>query len=161
MTLDGHGVAVIDPAQIRKLQMAGKRGRLARHAFHHVAVAADRVDAEIEYRRVRPVVARREPARRDRHADAALAERTSRGFDAGRVAVFRVARRHAVELAKILDVVEADGGSISDAAALDAAHAGEVQKGIEQHRGVAGGQDEAVAVRPQRIGRVITQESLP
>src|SRR5215469_9810305 len=110
--------------------MAGKRGRLARHAFHHVAVAADRVDVEIEYRRVRAVVARREPARRDRHADAVaatLAERTGRGFDAGGVTVFLVARRHAVELAKILDdVVEADGGAISDAAALDAAHAGKV-----------------------------------
>src|SRR5215831_902135 len=129
--------------------MAGKRGRLARHAFHHVAVTADRVDVEIEYRRVRAVVARREPARRDRHADAVaatLAERTGRGFDAGGVTVFRVARRHAVEPAKILDVVEADGGAISDAAALDAAHAGKVQKGIEQHRGMAGGQDEAVAV---------------
>ena len=164
MTFDGHGVVVVDPAQVRKPQMSGKRGRLARHAFHHVAIAADRVDIEIEYCGVRQVVARREPARRDRHPDAvaaALTERAGRGFHAGGAAVFRMAGRHAVELAKILDVIEVDRGVIGHAAAFDAAHAGEMQKGIEQHRGVAGGQDKAIAVRPQRIGRVIAQELLP
>jgi hypothetical protein len=34
MTFDGHRVAVVDPAQVRKLQMSSERGRLAGHAFH-------------------------------------------------------------------------------------------------------------------------------
>jgi len=73
---------------------------------------------------------RRKPARCDRPADtvaATLAERSGRGLDAGGMAVFRMTRGHAVELAEILDVVETDGGRVSDATVFDAAHPGEVQ----------------------------------
>ena len=140
MALDGDRVAVVDPAQIGEVEMAGERGRLAGDAFHEVAVAADRVNVEVEYRKMRPVVARAEPARGDRHADAvaaALAERPGRGFHPGGAAVFRVAGRHAVELAKVLDVVEAHRGGVGDAAAVASAHAGEVKQRIKQHRSVA------------------------
>ena len=40
----------------------------------------------------------------------------------------------------------------------DALDAGEVQERVEQHRAVAGGQHEAVAVGPARIGGVVFQE---
>src|SRR5215469_14648726 len=89
--------------------MPGERGRFARHAFHHVAVAADRINIEIEDRRVRPVVARREPTRCDRHADtitATLAERSGRGLDPGSMAVFRMASGDPVELAESVDRIE-------------------------------------------------------
>ena len=110
VAFDGHRVAVVNPAQIGEAEMAGKRRRLARHAFHQIAVAADRVNVEVEQCKARPVVARGEPARRDRHANAVagtLTERPGCGLDAGGVAVFRVPGRDAVELAEILDVVEA------------------------------------------------------
>src|SRR5580700_11098857 len=102
---------------------------------------------------------RAEETRRDRHADAvaaALAERSGRGLDAGGMAVFRMAWGDAVELPEILDVVEAHRRTIGDALPVDAAHLGEVQQRIEQHAGVAGRQYEAVAVGPERIGRVVT-----
>ena len=39
---DGHAVAVVEPAKITEHQVTGKRGRFARYALHHVAVAAYR-----------------------------------------------------------------------------------------------------------------------
>ena len=144
--------------------MTGQRRGFAGDALHQIAVAANRVDVVVEQRETRPVVMRAEQARRDRHADAvaaALAERPGRGLDAGGVAVFRMAGRDAVELAEILDVVEAHRRTIGDALPVDAPHLGQVQQRIEQHRGVAGRQHEAVAVGPQRIGRVVAQKLLP
>ena len=38
--LDRYAVAVVDPAQVPQHLVAGERGRFARHALHHVAVAA-------------------------------------------------------------------------------------------------------------------------
>ena len=144
--------------------MAGQRRRLAGDALHQIAVAANRVDVVIEQRETRPIVMRAEEPRRDRHADtvaAALAERPGGGLDAGGMAVFRMPGRDAVELAEIFDVIEAHCGKISDALPVDAPHLGQVQQRIEQHRGMAGRQHEAVAVGPQRIGRVVAQKLLP
>src|SRR6266566_2008420 len=144
--------------------MPGERRRLAGDAFHHVAIAADRINIEIEKGRIRPVVPRAEPARCDRHADAVaatLAEWTGRGLDAAGAAIFRVSRRDAVELAKILDVVEADRRIVGDAVAYDAAYPCQMKQAVKQHGGVACRQDKAVAVRPQRVGRVVTKELLP
>src|SRR5579863_8971143 len=131
--------------------MAGERGRLARHALHEIAVAADRINVEVEYREVFSIVTGAEPARGDRHADAVaatLAERPGRGLDAGGAAVFRMAGRCAVDLAEIPDVIETDGRYVGDARAVEATHAREMDQRVEQHRGVAGGQHEAIPVRP-------------
>ena len=164
MTLDGHRVAVIDPAQIAKAEMAGERRRLAGDALHQIAVAANRVDVIVKQRETRPVVMRAEEARCDRHADAvaaALAERSGGGLDAGGMAVFRVAGRDAVELAEILDVVETHRRAIGDALPVDAPHFGQVQQRIEEHTSMAGRQHKTVAVGPERIGRIVAQELLP
>ena len=40
MALDRDAVAVVDPAKVAEHLMAGERGRFARYALHHVAVAA-------------------------------------------------------------------------------------------------------------------------
>ena len=131
-------------------------------ALHQAAVAADRVDVEVEEL---GAVARRQPLRGDRHADRgrdALAERAGRRLDARGPAVLGVARRLRVELAEALDVVEADGGVADDlVVGVDRPHPGEVQQRVEQHRGVAGGEHEAVAAGPDRVGRVEAQEALP
>ncbi len=65
-----HAVTVVNPDQIRQLQMPGERGRFVRDAFHHIAVAAERIHAVIEQGRVRLVEVAFVPARRHRHADA-------------------------------------------------------------------------------------------
>src|SRR6185295_13673977 len=92
--------------------MSGERGRLAGHALHHAAVAAERVHVVVEERVARAVVARREPAPRDRHPDAgrdALTERARRRLDAGGPAVLGMPWALAVELAEVTDVVESHG----------------------------------------------------
>ena len=84
--------------------MAGKRGGLARHAFHHVAVAAEGVDIDSRKSEIRPVEVLRQPARGNRHADAvaaALAQRPGCRLDTRGQAVFRMAGASAAELAEI------------------------------------------------------------
>ena len=93
--------------------MAGERRRFAGDAFHHVAVAAERINVVVEQREVRPVEPRGQPSPGERHADAvaaALAQRPGRCLDARRLAVFRMAGRLAVDLAEALDVVEGERG---------------------------------------------------
>jgi hypothetical protein len=77
-------------------------------------------------------------------------------------AVFRMARRHAVDLTKVLDVVEADGRpALRTPLAVDRLDARQVQQAIEQHRRMAGRKHEPVAIEPGRILGVITQEAGP
>ena len=144
--IDRDVVVVVDPAQIRQREMPGERRRLAGDAFHHVAVAAERVDVEVEQGQVRSIEARGEPLAADRRSDAvaaALPERPGRGVDPGGVTEFRMARSAAAELPKVPDVVERHRG-----AAIGVLDLGKMQQRIEQHRGVAVRQHEAVAVGP-------------
>src|SRR5215472_1432867 len=99
--LDRHAIVVVDPAQIPQHLMTSKRGRLAGDAFHHVAIATEGEDVEIEHREVRPVETVTEPSARKRHADtvaAALPQRAGRGLDAGGQMIFRMPRTLAPEL---------------------------------------------------------------
>ena len=66
----------------------------------------------------------------------ALSEGAGGGLDAGCLAELRVAGGAAFERPEVLDGVEGD------------VVAGEVQPRVEEHRAVAGGEDEAVAVDP-------------
>ena len=78
----------------------------------------------------------------DRHADRhahAGAQRSRRGLDALRVAVFGMAGRQGAVLTKVLEVVERQ--TVAE----------EVQQGIEHGGAVPGGEDEAVAIRPLRV----------
>ena len=87
----------------------------------------------------------------ERHADGigeALAERAGGRLDAGGMAVFGVAGGLRAELAEILDLVD-----------RHVLVAGEIEQRIEQHRAVAGRQDEAVAVGPVRVLRIEFQEA--
>ena len=113
---------------------------------------ADDVRPVVDDRAVRPVELVGEPALRDGHPDRvreALAERSGRRLDAGRQAVLGVARGDAAPLAERLEVLERD------------AVAGQVEERVEQHAGVAGGQDEPVAIGPVRVGRGVAQEPRP
>ena len=48
LAFDGDVIVVVDPAQIVEGEMAGQRRRLRADAFHHVAVAANRIDVVVE-----------------------------------------------------------------------------------------------------------------
>ena len=111
VAFNGDVVVVVNPAEIGELQVSRQRRRFAADAFHHAAVARQRVDVEVDHLEARPVEMLRHPARCQRHSDAgrhALPQRTRGGFDAGRPAVLRMPGALAVELPEILDVVQRD-----------------------------------------------------
>src|SRR5262249_35419517 len=129
------------------------------------AIAAYSVNVVVEKIEAGPVVAVGQPFARDRHADAggnALPQRTCGGLDPRYPVIFRMPWRLAVELAKAADVVERDR-RLAEALILGVHGPGtrQVQDRPQQHRGVAIGQDEAVAIGPDRILRIEAQDAVP
>ncbi len=165
VALDGHRIVVVDPAEVGELQVAGHGSRLAGHALHQVAVAAQGVDIEVEEVGVRPIVARRQRALRHGHADTvsrSLAERSGGDLHPGGVAIFRVARAAAAEFAESLDVLQADGGLLLDRPVLaEAPHASKMEQGVEQHARMPGRKDEAIAIGPRGLVRVVDEKAIP
>ena len=144
--VDRDVVVVVDVDEPTEAEVAGDRGGLLGDALHHVAVGADRVDPRVDDLVMRPVVAVGEEALRDRHPDAvreALAERPGRRLDAGGVAPLGVAGRPRAPLPELLQVVERE------------VVAREMERRVLEDARVTGGEDEAVAARPVRIGRVV------
>ena len=95
-----------------------------RDAFHQAAVADENVGPVVDDRVAGTVELRREQPLGERHADRvgeSLAERPGRRFDAGRDADFRMARRHRVQLAEALELVDRQRVARSGAAARTAA----------------------------------------
>ncbi len=163
--LDGDRIAVVDPAQVAELLVAGDRGGFGGDAFHQVAVAAEDIDIVVEQFGVRLVEVRAQPAAGNGHADgiaAALAERPCGGLNARGDAVFRMARRLGIELAEGFDVVETDRRLAGRfAVGVDLLDARDVQQAVEQHRSVAAGQDEAVAIGPVGAVGIVAQKARP
>ncbi len=134
-----------EPAE---LEMAGERDRLVADALHQAAVARHAIGEVVDD--VVAVAAIEQPLG-ERHADGiaeTLAERPGGRLDAGRMAIFRVARRARAELAEVLELLE-----------LHLGIAGEIEQRVEQHRAVAGRQHEAVAVGPIGVRGVELQEA--
>ena len=141
--VDGDVVVVPEQHQLVELEVTGERDGLMADAFHQAAVAAEHIGevvlqiaAELFF----------QLALGNRHADGignTLAERAGGGFDAGGMAVFRMAGRLGAELAELLDVL--DGHILV---------ARQIEQRVEQHRAVAGRQDETIAVCPERRLRI-------
>ena len=165
VAFDRDRVVVVDPTQVRQLEMAGERGGFVGDPLHHVAVAAKREDVVVEQLETRPIEMRGQPALGDRHAHAVgnpLPQRTGCRFDAASFIVLRMTRRAAVKLPEFLDLLQCHGqfaGRLTVGAQL--LHAGQVQHGIEQHRRMPARQHEPVAVRPGGIVRVELQQLVP
>ena len=84
--------------------MTGERRGFAADPFHHVAIAAQRVNIEIKQLESGVVKVTTEPFRCDRHTNAvahALAQRPGGGLDASGQAELGMAGRFAIELAEI------------------------------------------------------------
>ncbi len=165
VAFDADGVVVVDPAEVVQAQVAGHGRRLAGDTFHHVAVAAKDVDVIVEQGHAWLVEPCGQPLLCQRHADAVattLPKGTGSSLDSGGHAVFGVTWRLGVQLAELLDVVEADRFLAGGGAVLvDFLHARQVQQRVEQHGGMADRQHEAVTVRPVRVLRVIAEEAAP
>ena len=148
--VDGGVVVVEQHGQLGQLEATGDRGGLVADAFHQAAVAGDHPGAVVD-----KVVteARSQVAFGHGHADGggdALAQRTGGGFNAGGVAVLRVAGGVGAPLTEVADLVHRHG-----------LEAGQVQQRVEQHRAVARREHEAVAVGPVGAVGVVLQEFGP
>ena len=123
--------------------MTRQRRRLVAHALRQTAIAGDHEGVVV---RERGTEAGAQVLLRQRHADGvrdALAQGTRGDLDAGGVSVLGVAGSRGSPLPEGAEVVELE------------TEPGQVQRRVEQHRRVAGGKDEAVAVGPRGIGGVV------
>ena len=147
--VDRDAVVVVEVDELGEAVLARERGGLVRDSLHQVAVGADAIDAVVDDLRVRPVVALGEEALRHREAHAvreALAERPCGRLDARGEEVLGVPRGDRLPLAEALQLLERQ------------VVAGEVERGVLEDAGVAGGEDEAVAVLPVRVGRAVPHD---
>src|SRR5215213_1060140 len=86
------------------------------------------------------------------HTDAVrepLAERAGCDLDTGRKSVFRMAGSFRTPLTEVFKFVERQ------------VVAGQMEKGVDQHRAVTCGEQKAVAVFPLRVPWVVTQKTCP
>src|ERR1017187_4409071 len=94
-TVERDLVVVVQPDQLAQLEVTGQRGGLVGDAFHHVAVADQRIGSVVDDGVSWPVVAAGQKTFCHGHADGigrALPERSSGGFDARRAQRLGVAR---------------------------------------------------------------------
>ncbi|MNZ56762.1 hypothetical protein D3C78_747150 [compost metagenome] len=146
--VDGDAVVVVEGDQLAQAQGAGQGTDFVGDAFHHAAIAEEHVGVVVDDVVAITVELRSQGLFGDGEADGvgeALTQRAGGGFHAGGVAVFRVARGAAAQLAEVLQVLDAE------------VVAGQVQQRVVQHRAVAVGQHEAVAVGPLGVVRVVLQ----
>ena len=145
--------------------MSGKGSGFASNPFHQIPVRTHRVNIEVEDFEFRAIEVGRQPLAGDGHSDAvahALAQRAGRGLNSGSDMRFGVPRRQASQLAEALDIFHRNRDFLQNLALLvDPTHLGKVKHGVEQHRGVAVGKDEAVAIQPSGIRGIVAEEFLP
>ena len=150
--LDGDLVVVVEDDELAEAEVAGEGGGLGGDALHEVTVGGDDVGVVVDDRVAGAVVAGGEPLLGDGEADGvgeALAEGAGGDLHAGGQAALRVAGGDAAPLAEALDLVKGE------------VVAGEMEEAVEEHGGVAGGEDEAVAVVPVGVRGVVLEEAVP
>src|ERR1700756_2196391 len=111
VSFDGDVIVIINPAEVSQFQVPGQRCGFARHPFHHVAISAHGINAEVEHLELWPIEMRFHPAFRNGHAYTVghtLSERSGGGFNPRRQPVFRMSGRLAPELAETLDILQRD-----------------------------------------------------
>ena len=144
--------------------MARQGGCLAGDTFHQVAIAAERIDIEVEEIIARPVVSRAQPASGHRHAYArshSLSERAGGDLHSRRPAILGVTWATAVPLSKIFYVVERDSLSINILVRwIGGFDPSQIDQAAEQHGSMAAAQHKTVAIDPFRVVRVVAQEPL-
>ncbi len=145
LAVDGDVIVVVEPDQLPELEVSGERRRLVRDPLHEIAVATDEERVVVDDFLSGLVERGGEVGFGDGHADGvarSLAERAGGRLDSGRVAMLGVPGRLASPLAKLLEILE---GEVVP---------GQVEARVQQHRRVAAGENEPIAVGPRGIGRV-------
>ena len=145
-SVECHIVGIIDQDQVVEAIVAGKRDGFLGDTFLEAAVAVQGDDVVVDDRVIGRVEAGGSTFSGERVSDGiadSLAERAGGGLHARGFMKLRVAGSDRVQLAEIFHIVP--GNRVSR----------EVQPAVEEHRTVAGGENEAVTVQPFRRIRAI------
>ncbi len=146
--VDRDVVVIPEHDQLVQLQMTGKRDGFLADAFHEAAVTGNHIGVMVDEAVAELCI---EDTFGKCHADGigdALSERAGRRLDTGGVTIFRMACGARTELTEILDLVDGD-----------VFVARKIEQRIEQHRAVACGEHETVAIRPVRVLRVVREKT--
>ena len=150
--VDRDRIVVPEDDQLVELEMPGEPQRFVADPFHQAAVAEEDVRVVIDDVMAVAVELGGEQLLGERHADGIgqpLPKRARGGFHPGRDSDLRMPGGFAVQLTKALQFFQRQ------------CITAEVQQRIQQHRSVTIGQYEAVAVGPERIGRIVLQVPAP
>src|SRR3974390_1021164 len=165
IAFDRDVIVVIDPAEVVQGEMARQRRCFGSHALHHAAIAANRVDVVAKDLEVGAFVTVGEPRLGYGHAYArrdTLPEWSSCGLDPRNQAVLGMTRSLAAELAEVTNIVDRNGWLTKPfVLRIHRSGAGEVEHRPQQHRGMTVGEQEPIAVRPNRILRIETHDAVP
>ena len=148
----GNPVVIVKHDQLAQPERACKRAGLMRDPLHQAAIARKYVGVVVDDVQVTPVEGRGQDLFRQRHAHRigqALSQRAGRGFHARGVPVLRVPRSSRMQLPEVPDLFHGD--------VIPA----QMQHRVQQHGAMAVGQDEAVAVRPPGVVRIVLQVVIP
>ncbi|MNL27300.1 hypothetical protein D3C87_1488830 [compost metagenome] len=152
VAVDRDAVVIPQRDQLVQLERAGQRAGFVADAFHQAAIAQEHIGVMVDDVVAGAVEFLAQQALGQRHAHRvgdALAQRAGGGFHARRDAVLGVAGGLAVQLAEVAQFLDRQ------------VVAGQVQQRVDQHRTVAVGQHEAVAVGPVRVRGVMLQVPAP
>ena len=152
MTINRDSVVVIKRDQFGQAPCTRQRTNFVGNAFHQATIAEEHIGKVIDDIKVRTIELLGEQLFRQRHSDRvgqSLAQRPGSSFYAGRIAKLRMARRFAVQLAKIFEVVNRQIVS------------GQMQEGIHQHRAMTVRQNKTITIGPRWIFGVVPQMMIP
>jgi len=152
IAVDGDAVVIVENNELAEAQRPRQRARLVGNPLHEAAVAGEDVGPVVDDGVVFGVEVRRQDLLGQRHADAvgqALTQRARGRLHAGGFVDLGVARCARLQLAETLDMLETQ------------LVASEMQQRVQQHRAVTVGYDEAVAVGPSGVARVVPQVVVP
>ena len=143
---------VIEADELTETQRPRQRTGFVGDPLHQTAIAHKHPGIVIDNVVAGTVKLRRQRALGNRHADGVgqpLAKRAGGCLDAGSIAVFRVAGRFRMELAKVFQFGQRQ------------IVAGQMQQAIQQHRRMTVREHKAVTIIPVRILRIVFKEIIP
>jgi len=152
IAVDGNAVIVVEGDELAQAQGASQGAGFVGNPLHEATIPQEDVGVVIHDGVVGPVEFGSQQLFGNGHAHRvgdALAQGAGGGFHSRGVAHFRVARGTGLELAEVLQVLNAHR------------IARQVQQGVEQHGAVAIGEHKTVPVRPMGIVGIVLQVAAP
>ena len=152
ITFDRDVVIGIEDDEFSQPQVTRIGPGLGRNSFLQVAIADQNVGVVVDDRVPRPIEACRHGHFGDSHADGvgqSLPQGTGGGFDAGGLAVFRMAGRTTSPLAESLQLFQRQ------------VETRDMKQRIQERTTMSGRENEAVAVGPKGITRIELERAIP